>query len=129
MSPETPGMTVYYDGSCPLCRAEIDHYRKQDSDSKLIFHDVSCVDRPLEADLSRTQAMRRFHVRRPDGDLVSGASAFVSLWTQLPRWRWVARIATVPGVLPILEVAYRIFLPIRPIISWSFRARRSARAG
>ena len=49
-------------------------------------------------DLSRQQALARFHVRRADGRLVSGAAAFVSLWQQLPRWRWAARLAGLPGV-------------------------------
>lgn len=127
MLPKTPGLTVYYDGSCPLCRTEIEHYRKQDVESKLLFRDVSCVDQPLEADLSRTQAMGRFHVRRPNGDLVSGARAFVSLWTQLPRWRWAGRIASLPGMLLILEGAYRLFLPARPLIVRIFRTVRPAR--
>jgi hypothetical protein len=35
----------------------------------------------------------------------------------LPGWRWAARVAALPGVLPTLELGYRLFLPIRPYIS------------
>lgn len=33
----------------------------------------------------------------------------------LPRWVWLARLARLPGVLPVLDVAYAVFLQIRPL--------------
>ncbi len=69
--------------------------------------------------------MRRFHVRAGDGRLLSGAAAFVEVWARLPRWRWAARAASIPGALTVLEWGYRRFLPIRPLISRLFdRLRR-----
>lgn len=109
--------TVYYDGSCPLCTAEIGHYAARDAEERLRFVDVSSAGADLGPDLTRSEAMGRFHVRRPDGALLSGASAFVAIWQALPGWRWAARIARLPGVTPLLEVAYRLFLPIRPALS------------
>ena len=117
MSYENPALTVYFDGSCPLCRAEISYYRRQVGADKLCFRDVSQDDQPLEPDLTKESAMSRFHVRRSDGRLVSGAAAFVNVWRQLPRWQMVARIATLPGVLMLLEIGYRIFLPARPALA------------
>lgn len=35
--------TLYFDGECPLCRAEIAHYRRRDKDRTLCFVDVSHV--------------------------------------------------------------------------------------
>ena len=32
---------VYFDGSCPLCRAEIGMYSRHDSDGALCFVDIS----------------------------------------------------------------------------------------
>lgn len=109
--------TVYYDGSCPLCSVEIGHYASCEGSDGLQFVDVSNPKVRLGEDLTRQEAMGRFHVRRADGKLVSGARGFTELWGALPKWRWLARIARLPGILPLLELAYRGFLPLRPMLS------------
>jgi predicted DCC family thiol-disulfide oxidoreductase YuxK len=111
------GPTIYFDGSCALCTVEIDHYSSREGGDKMGFIDVSADGAELGLDLSSDQAMRRFHVRRTDGTLVSGARAFIEVWEALPGWQWAARVAKIPCVTPVLEISYRIFLPIRPIIS------------
>ncbi len=121
---EAPSLTVYYDGSCPLCRAEIGYYRKQDGAGGICFLDVSQSQAGLGPDLTQQQAMRRFHVRRGDGSIVSGAAGFVAVWSSLKRWRGLARLAQLPGALALLEGAYRLFLPVRPRLSKLFARLR-----
>jgi hypothetical protein len=48
--PDQP-TTVYFDGSCPLCRAEIALYRRQAKAEALCFADVSNPATPLGEDL------------------------------------------------------------------------------
>jgi predicted DCC family thiol-disulfide oxidoreductase YuxK len=115
--PDPPQLTVYYDGSCPLCRAEIDHYASEPGAAALCFRDVSAADAEPGPGLTRGEAMARFHVRRADGTLLSGADAFVGIWRVLPRWRWAARAASLPGAMTVLEAGYRLFLPVRPALS------------
>jgi len=118
-SVDTPatGPTVYFDGSCPLCSVEIDHYAGQTGGEDLCFVDVSRGGASLGDGLAPDAAMKRFHVRLADGTLLSGARAFIAVWASLPGWRWAARIATLPGVPTLLEGAYRLFLPLRPLLS------------
>ena len=124
---EDRSATVYFDGSCALCRAEIAHYRKRDTSAKIAFVDVSEPESEMGSDLTREQAMARLHLRYSDGNLVTGANAFVAIWGLLPAWRWAARIARLPGVTPLLERLYRLFLPARPTLSRAFgRLARAA---
>ncbi len=82
-------VTVYFDGSCPLCRREIGFYKNSAGSDQIIWQDVSRVsDGQVAGDLSCQQAMARFHVRGADGALKSGAAAFVELWMSLKYWRW-----------------------------------------
>lgn len=113
--------TVYYDGACPLCSLEIDYYRRQTGADDLQFINVADPSSLDGSDLSKADALKRFHIRTPEGTLVSGAAAFVEVWRRLPRWAWAARIASLPGVLAVLEGFYRAFLVVRPAISRSLR--------
>ncbi len=112
-------LTVYFDGSCPLCSAEIRHYASRSGAERLRFVDVSEPGAALGPELSADDAMQRFHVRMPDGTLLSGARAFLAIWQALPGWHLAARIASLPGITAILEVGYRLFLPLRPTLSWA----------
>jgi predicted DCC family thiol-disulfide oxidoreductase YuxK len=114
---ELPKSTVYFDGSCPLCQAEIGYYRRNDRAGALCFVDVSESGAVTPEGLTRHRAMERFHFRASDGRVLSGAAAFVEIWSRLPNWRWAARAASIPGVLAALELGYRLFLPARPLIS------------
>ncbi|NEU13242.1 DUF393 domain-containing protein [Methylobacterium sp. BTF04] len=110
-----PPLTIYYDGACPLCAAEIRTYRRCRGAERLAWMDVS-LDGPAELGpgLTRAAARARFHVRDEHGRLVSGAAGFFTLWSHLPGWRYLAPIRHLPGVTWIAEAAYRGFLPLRP---------------
>ena len=120
MESELPKSMVYFDGSCPLCRAEIDCYKREDQDRAFCFVDISETGAVPPEGVTRERVMQRFHVRASDGRVLSGAAAFVEVWTRLPRWRWAARAASLPGALIALEWGYKSFLPVRPFISHLF---------
>lgn len=117
MPDKVSSTTIYYDGSCPLCATEICHYRDQDAEQALAFVDVSQTGVLLPGDLGRQQAMARFHVMSRDGRLMDGARAFAEVWAHLPKWRWAARAAALPGAMHVLEAGYSASLVIRPAIS------------
>lgn len=123
-------LTVYYDGSCPMCRSEISFYQVRDGAEAITWVDVSAVPAGIEVapGLTKADAMERFHVRDGSGQLVSGAAAFATLWTWLPAFRLAGRVAALPGIRHGLELAYRGFLPVRPWLQRRFRAKLAAKA-
>jgi hypothetical protein len=73
-------------------------------------------DLPIEiVDLNKTdlsewgvdedRATRLLHVMH-DGKIHVGLAAFLILWDQMPRYRFMARIARIPGVYQILDWGY-----------------------
>ena len=111
-------LKVLYDGACPLCRREIAHVKglsDRDQNSSLSFVDISQdSSETLCYAVDREKLLARFHVEKSDGTRIDGAAAFVAMWDRLPGWRWLAKIAKLPGVLFILEMSYRGFLFIIP---------------
>jgi predicted DCC family thiol-disulfide oxidoreductase YuxK len=106
-------LTIYFDGSCPLCRREIALYQGLPPREALQWVDVS-AGQPLGDGLSCEAAMRRFHVRESGGRLLSGGAAFARLWRALPGWRVLGWCFAWPPLSWLLELTYRAFLPLRP---------------
>lgn len=120
--PEQPPLTVLYDGACPLCRREIGVYQGLQSKEPVCFADVSDGALALPPGTTREQLLARFHVQRADGELLSGAAAFLALWSALPGWRWLALLGRVPGAVWAMERMYRLFLHGRPRMQrWAAR--------
>ena len=107
-------VTVLYDGACPLCRREIAVYRDLKALQPVAWRDVSAAHCVLPDGGSREDYLARFHVQLGNGQVVSGAAAFVALWSVLPGWRWLGRFARLPGMMALLETTYRLFLRVRP---------------
>ena len=106
-------LTVYFDGSCPLCSREIAFYQRSPTAHRLVWIDVSRTSE-LGPGLDCQAALRRFHVRDAQGRLHHGAAGFARLWRELPGWRWLGRLCAVPPLSWLAEAAYRLFLPLRP---------------
>jgi predicted DCC family thiol-disulfide oxidoreductase YuxK len=120
-----PVLTVLYDGACPLCRREIAVYQNLQPlqpDTPVCFADVSNLVIQLPPGTTREQLLARFHVQNRDGQLLSGAQAFLALWAVLPGWRWLAMFGRLPGVDWMMEQTYRLFLKQRPTLQrWAAR--------
>ena len=124
LTQSTGTLTVFYDGACPLCSAEISVYRKSAGADGLSFVDVSTPSGSCQfPSVDKAAALARFHVLSADGTLSSGAEGFGRLWLALPGWRWLGRIVMMPGILQATEAVYRGFLLVRPAL------QRMAHAG
>ena len=106
--------SVFFNGECPLCSTEIGIYRKSDMRQNIVFIDVNNLNKRLPPGLTRTKAKARFHVTSPDGYLLSGAEAFIEVWRQLPKWRWLAACTAHQPIPQIIELTFRFFIIFRP---------------
>ncbi len=98
--------SVFFNASCPVCNFEIQHYARYAGDNALPirFDDLNSDAREawgLDADT----AARRLYVLH-EGQLTSGISAFLVLWSQMPKYRWLAMVVGLPGIRQVASVVY-----------------------
>ena len=79
--------TLYYDGSCPLCAAEIDQLREARGE-QLSLVDIHSLRDSIDANATEA-LLRSLHLRRADGSWLTGADANVAAWEGTARWRWL----------------------------------------
>ena len=103
-------------------------YSDCDTAAALSLVDVSEANAAIPKPLDRERAMARFHVITQDGQMLSGAAAFIEVWRHLPGWHWAAKVASQPVLTWFLEYAYRTFLKLRPALVLLFVATQRLRA-
>lgn len=96
---------VLYNETCPVCRFEIDAYRRR-AVAEGVPISFDALDHAEDWGLTPDQAARELHVWQ-DGKLLSGLQAFRALWAALPGWRWLARVTGWPLVRPVADGLYR----------------------
>jgi len=99
-------LTIYHDGRCPICQAEIDMLRTRDRLQHLRFQDIHdpAFD-PAELGLSLESLDTRIHARRADGEMVEGVDVFNLAYRAV-------------GLDPIADVV--LWRPIRPLTRWLY---------
>ena len=101
---------VFYDGGCPLCRREIEYYRRLDAGNNLLWVDITSNSEALALhDLDLESAMRRFHVLDAKAKWQSGAWGFAEMWAHLPRYRLLSNVLRSFGALGMLDRLYMVF--------------------
>lgn len=118
-----PATSVLYNANCPVCNFEIQHYARYagDNDLPIRFDDLN-TDARVRWGLDADTAARRLYVLH-DGALTSGVPAFLVLWAQMPKYRWLASVVRLPGVKQIASAIYDyVFAPV--IYRWHLRRLR-----
>lgn len=117
---------VLYNADCPVCSFEIDRYaaHARTRGLPIEFDDLNVGDLSAYG-VTQDAAARRLHVLHR-GEITSGIDAFLVLWRQMPRTRWLARIVGQPVIYPSATALYdRVLAPL--IYDWHLRriARRT----
>lgn len=115
--PATPELTLYFDGSCPLCLAEVAFLQSRNVQGQLAFVDVTHTG--FEAathQISCEAAMAQIHGRTADGQVLVGVPVFAKAY-QLAKLPVMAWILSRRWLMPILQPAYVWFAKHRQTIS------------
>ena len=108
---QTQETEILYNADCPVCSVEIDHYARIAKAKALpmAFSDLNDPEKLETWGLTREAAAKRLHVRQGN-EILSGVPAFIALWRQMPRYRWLARVVNLPGVHFIASAVYDYLL-------------------
>lgn len=112
-----PELTLYYDGQCPLCVAEVEFLQSRNAQGQLAFVDVTQTG--FEAaghNISCEAAMAQIHGRTADGQVLVGVPVFATAYklAKLPVLAWVLSRR---WLMPVLQPAYVLFAKHRQAIS------------
>ena len=74
----TPKLTIFFDGGCPLCKREVEFLQSRNQKGFLRFIDIDCSDLPLDLKYGITykQAMERIHALKSDGSVIKDIKVF-----------------------------------------------------
>lgn len=101
---------VFFDGGCPLCRREIEHYQSMRGAEKIKWFDITRnTDRLIDYGINYEMAMSRFHVLNANGLWKTGAYGFYELWKRLNALRWLAFTLHSLHLLPFTDWVYGHF--------------------
>lgn len=120
---KNPKTAVLYNADCPVCNFEIQHYAQYSGDNELpIQFDDLNSDARLQWGLDADTAARRLYVLH-DGALTSGIPAFLVLWAQMPKYRWLGKVVGLPVIKQFASALYDYVLA--PVIyRWHLRRLR-----
>ena len=100
-------MKVYFNNSCKICKAEIDLYKKEKIDQINWIDITNNKKAKIETNKNYKQLIRRLHVEK-DGKILSGAKAFLLVWKNIPKYRILYSIFSLPIIFQIFSVTYEI---------------------
>jgi predicted DCC family thiol-disulfide oxidoreductase YuxK len=99
-------LRVLYNGSCPICSKEIEHYQRYSEGEGLpIAYDDLMTEARERWTIDEDSAAKALRVRRGDQVLV-GVEAFLALWEAMPRYRVLARLVRLPVILTLVRLVY-----------------------
>ena len=110
-------LTIFYDGGCPLCAAEMRHLARRDGARKIAYEDIYAADFSARfPQIDQQAADRILHGQLADGQLIFGLDVTYQAWVLVGKRKWVA-ILRWPIIKPIADLTYLFFAKHRNRIS------------
>lgn len=104
-----PELTLYFDGHCPFCAAEMDRLRRWDTAGRLAFIDISASGfDPASLGVDMAALDRELHSRTAAGKMLIGVDSMLAAYTLVGR-AWLVSPLRVPLLRSCLAWLYRGF--------------------
>jgi predicted DCC family thiol-disulfide oxidoreductase YuxK len=110
-------LTIFYDGGCPLCVAEMRHLCRLDSDAKIALEDIHAegfTQRFPHIDPARADQI--LHGQLANGEIIYALDVTYVAWSLVGKRHWVA-ILRWPLVKQVSHWVYLFFAKHRSRIS------------
>ena len=110
-------LTLFYDGACPLCQAEILFLSRRNQEGLLDFVDVNSEKyEAAKLGISCEQALAAMYAQYENGLLIEGAAVFPEAYRRanLPFLAW---LFSRKALQPFLRFSYQVFAKNRHAIS------------
>lgn len=99
-------LTLYYDGACPLCMAEMRNLMlRNQREQRLRFVDIAAPGFEAPVGVTRDELASLLHAQAPDGSWLRGVDTFVAMYEAVGV-SWVTRALSAPGLRPLADRLY-----------------------
>ena len=113
-------LTLFYDGRCPLCVAEMTRLAALDGRRALAFEDINGEDFSRRyPSIDPVAANRVLHGWDENGSLLLGLDVSCRAWQLVGKHRWMAALRW-PLIRPLADLGYRVFARHRYFFSRLF---------
>ena len=98
---------VFFNNSCNICRAEINHYKKHSNNSVEWIDVTNNEEAQKVTSKSYKELLRRMHIIQ-DGRVIDGAESFLIIWKNVPKYNFLYKIFKNKPMFLILNIFYEI---------------------
>lgn len=110
-------LTIFYDGSCPLCVLEMRHLCRHDSEQKIALQDIHAEGFAQRfPHIDPVRADQILHGQLADGKMIYALDVTYTAWVLVGKRHWVA-VLRWPVVKQVSHFVYLFFAKYRSRIS------------
>ncbi|MEP0073059.1 MAG: DUF393 domain-containing protein [Marinomonas sp.] len=110
-------LTIFYDGYCPLCTAEMNLLRDLDTQKKLILEDIHAADFSERfPHIDPIQADKILHGQLQNGEVIKGLEVTCLAWKLVEKHKWM-QVLRWPVIRFFADLGYLFFARYRHGIS------------
>ncbi|WP_418358172.1 thiol-disulfide oxidoreductase DCC family protein [Shewanella basaltis] len=122
-------LTIFYDGTCPLCLNEMKQLKRHDSLNRIALEDINAADiNQRFPDLDVVQANTLLHGLQADGTWLYGLDVTAKAWGLTGKHAWV-KLLRLPVIKPVADLAYLAFARNRYRISYLLTGKKRCDTG